>query len=114
MHMMGKRVNYACRSVITPDPYLDIDEIGIPELFASRLTFPEPVNYLNTSKLRKLISHGPSQHPGANFIQSENNFKKMLSTQPKDADRVATGMRLTPGSTKSLNSQPTYVSFIKF
>jgi len=29
--MMGKRVNYACRSVITPDPYLDVDEVGVPE-----------------------------------------------------------------------------------
>jgi len=26
-HMMGKRVNYACRSVITPDPYLAVDEV---------------------------------------------------------------------------------------
>jgi DNA-directed RNA polymerase I subunit RPA1 len=43
MHMMGKRVNFACRSVITPDPYLDIDEIGIPENFAKSLTFAEPV-----------------------------------------------------------------------
>ena len=31
-HMMGKRVNYAARSVISPDPYLNTDEIGIPEV----------------------------------------------------------------------------------
>ena len=30
--MMGKRVDYACRSVISPDPYLSVDEIGIPEV----------------------------------------------------------------------------------
>lgn len=39
--MMGKRVNYACRSVISPDPYLAVDEIGIPPYFAKRLTYPE-------------------------------------------------------------------------
>lgn len=33
-HMMGKRVNYAARSVISPDPYLNTDEIGIPEVMA--------------------------------------------------------------------------------
>ena len=39
--MMGKRVNYACRSVISPDPYLAVNEIGIPPVFATRLTYPE-------------------------------------------------------------------------
>lgn len=29
-HMMGKRVDYAARSVISPDPYINMDEIGIP------------------------------------------------------------------------------------
>ena len=29
-HMMGKRVNYAGRSVISPDPYINMDEIGVP------------------------------------------------------------------------------------
>lgn len=40
-NMMGKRVNYACRSVISPDPYLAVNEIGIPPYFALRLTYPE-------------------------------------------------------------------------
>ena len=39
--MMGKRVNYACRSVISPDPCLAVNEIGIPPVFALRLTYPE-------------------------------------------------------------------------
>ena len=30
MNMMGKRVDYAARSVISPDPYINMDEIGIP------------------------------------------------------------------------------------
>ena len=29
-NMMGKRVDYAARSVISPDPYINMDEIGIP------------------------------------------------------------------------------------
>lgn len=39
--MMGKRVNFACRSVISPDPYLAVNEIGIPPYFALKLTYPE-------------------------------------------------------------------------
>ena len=45
--MMGKRVNFACRSVISPDPYLGSGEIGVPPYFAVRLSVPERVTPLN-------------------------------------------------------------------
>ena len=41
--MMGKRVDYACRSVISPDPYLSVDEIGIPEV--TRIFYLEAQGY---------------------------------------------------------------------
>ncbi|XP_010251904.1 PREDICTED: DNA-directed RNA polymerase I subunit 1 [Nelumbo nucifera] len=63
--MMGKRVNYACRSVISPDPYLAVNEIGIPPYFALRLTYPERVTPWNVNKLRDAIINGAEHHPGA-------------------------------------------------
>ena len=42
-HMMGKRVDYACRSVISPDPYLSVDEIGIPEV--TKIVYLEAQGY---------------------------------------------------------------------
>lgn len=45
--MMGKRVNFACRSVISPDPFLDSGEIGVPPYFAVRLSIPERVTPWN-------------------------------------------------------------------
>lgn len=64
MHMMGKRVNYAARSVITPDPNLNIDEIGVPEAFARKLTYPVPVTPWNVTELRQLVINGPENYPG--------------------------------------------------
>ncbi|PSN44886.1 hypothetical protein C0J52_06198 [Blattella germanica] len=55
MHMMGKRVDFAARTVITPDPYLNIQEIGIPEAFATTLTYPTPVTAWNVSELRQMV-----------------------------------------------------------
>ncbi|KAK0395050.1 hypothetical protein QR680_001087 [Steinernema hermaphroditum] len=93
MNMMGKRVNFACRSVITPDPYLDIDEIGIPEVFAKKLTFPEPVNALNVSKLRKLVVNGPGQYPGANYVLTPH--QNIIPTGDENRHlRVAASKRL--------------------
>lgn len=51
MKIMGKRVNFSARSVISPDPYLDTDEVGIPLFMAKKITFPECVNLVNMESL---------------------------------------------------------------
>jgi DNA-directed RNA polymerase I subunit RPA1 len=63
-HMMGKRVNFCCRSVISPDPYLGTNEIGIPVRFAKELHYPTPVNQFNFKYLKGLVERGPEQYPG--------------------------------------------------
>jgi len=68
MKMMGKRVNFAARSIISPDPNLDTNEVGVPIFMARKLTFPEPVNEYNLPLLRRLIINGSAQHPGANYL----------------------------------------------
>lgn len=67
MNMMGKRVNYAARSVISPDPYINVNEIGIPMVFAKKLTYPEPVSQWNYEKMRLAVKNGPNVHPGYVF-----------------------------------------------
>lgn len=69
MNMMGKRVNFCCRSVISPDPYIGTNEIGIPKHFAMSLHYPEPVNAYNVKHLRALVEKGPDEYPGS-FVQS--------------------------------------------
>lgn len=71
MKMMGKRVNFGGRSVISPDPYITTDEIGVPAFMARKLTFPESVAGFNAETLRKAVVNGPTQHPGANMIEDE-------------------------------------------
>lgn len=63
-HMMGKRVNYCCRSVISPDNYIGTNEIGIPVHFAMALHIPTPVNDWNVKHLRALVERGPNEYPG--------------------------------------------------
>ncbi|KAF7819002.1 DNA-directed RNA polymerase I subunit 1 [Senna tora] len=75
--MMGKRVNFACRSVISPDPYLAVNEIGIPPYFALRLTYPERVTPWNVTKLRETVSNGPESHPGATHYADKVSTVKL-------------------------------------
>lgn len=69
-HMMGKRVNYSCRSVIGPDVFLDTDEVGIPESFAKLLTVPETVTPQNWERMRSAVLNGADHYPGALSVES--------------------------------------------
>ena len=48
---MGKRVDFSARAVITPDPNLSIDQVGVPRTIAQNLTFPEMVTPFNIDRL---------------------------------------------------------------
>jgi DNA-directed RNA polymerase I subunit RPA1 len=69
MKMMGKRVNYACRSVISPDVNLETNQIGLPRFAAMQLSVPEPVFAHNVDYLRQLVLNGPDLYPGATAIE---------------------------------------------
>ena len=64
MHMMGKRVNYCARSVISPDPYIGTNEVGLPVAFAKALHYPTPVNDWNIKHMRRLVENGCDEYPG--------------------------------------------------
>ena len=74
MNMMGKRVNFAARSVIAPDPYIDTDEVGVPLQFAKELCYPEPVTVNNVKLLRQLVINGREKYPGACYIENEGGW----------------------------------------
>ena len=67
-NLMGKRVDFSARTVITPDPNLGIDEVGVPVSIASNLTFPEHVVGQNMARLQRLVDNGPGSHPGAKYV----------------------------------------------
>ena len=73
---MGKRVNYAARSVISPDPSLKTNEVGLPLFMAKKLTFPESVNEYNLEFLQNLVKNGKS-YPGANFLEENGKMIKL-------------------------------------
>ena len=71
-NLMGKRVDFSARSVITPDPNLSIRELGVPKKIAMNITFPEKVNTRNKDYLTKLVMNGPDVYPGAKILERQN------------------------------------------
>lgn len=75
-NLMGKRVDFSARSVITPDPGISIDELGVPIKIAMNLTFPEVVNRYNRDEMNRLVKNGPDIYPGAKYIRKhKDNFR---------------------------------------
>jgi len=77
-NLMGKRVDYSARSVITPDPNIELDQLGVPEKIANNLTYPEKVNNINFNKLNQLLEKGYNIWPGIKSIIKKDS--KMVVT----------------------------------
>ena len=110
-NLMGKRVDYSARSVITPDPQLSIRELGIPLKIAKNLTKPVTVNKNNKQFLLKLIRNGPDTYPGAKILERKSGENISLryidreSIKLYDGDKVHRHMM--DGDGILFNRQPT-------
>lgn len=67
-NLMGKRVDFSARTVITADPNLSLDQVGVPKTIALNLTVPIIVTDYNKDKLLELVKRGPNVHPGAKYV----------------------------------------------
>ena len=76
--LSGKRVDFSSRTVISPDPNLDLSEVGVPETVAMKLTIPEIVTEWNIERMRKLVINGPDKFPGVNYIVRPDGVKIRL------------------------------------
>ncbi len=67
-NLMGKRVDFSARTVITADPNLSVDQVGVPRSIAKTLTVPERVAPYNVHELSALVRNGPEVWPGARYV----------------------------------------------
>ncbi|EDV28888.1 uncharacterized protein TRIADDRAFT_49721 [Trichoplax adhaerens] len=71
-NLMGKRVDFSARTVITPDSNLEIDQVGVPRSIAQTLSYPEIVTPLNIDRMYVLVRRGPDHYPGAKYVIRES------------------------------------------
>ena len=110
-NLMGKRVDYSARSVITPDPQLSIRELGVPLKIAKNLTKPITVNKNNKKFLLKLIRNGPDLYPGAKILERKNGENISLRYIDRESIKIFDGDKvhrhMMDGDGILFNRQPT-------
>ncbi|HIH79158.1 MAG: DNA-directed RNA polymerase subunit A' [Candidatus Poseidoniia archaeon] len=98
-NLSGKRVNFSARTVITPDPYLSINQVGVPEMAARELTIPVRVNIHNLQFMKWLMKENfePTDAeryiPGINYMVRPDGRRVKLSEENWEFNQE----RLEPG-----------------
>ncbi|RLG18238.1 DNA-directed RNA polymerase subunit A' [Nanoarchaeota archaeon] len=81
-HLAGKRVNFCARTVITPDNFIDIGEVGVPIEIAKELTVPERVNEWNLDYLKKFVENA-EDYPCALYVITPDGKRKRVTKETK-------------------------------
>jgi DNA-directed RNA polymerase II subunit RPB1 len=109
-NLMGKRVDFSARSVITGDPNLSVRQLGVPMKIAKNLTKPIIVNDKNRDFLMRLIQNGPDIHPGAKIVERKNGESISLRYADVSSIRLDNGdivhRHMMDGDAVLFNRQP--------
>ncbi|MFX1475081.1 MAG: DNA-directed RNA polymerase subunit A', partial [Promethearchaeota archaeon] len=112
-NLSGKRVDFSARTVISPDPNLSINEVGVPIEIAKILTVPERVTEWNIEDMRQLVLRGPKEHPGCNYIIRPDGKRidlRFVKDRKTNADGLDAGhiieRHLRTGDIVLFNRQP--------
>jgi DNA-directed RNA polymerase subunit A' len=112
-NLSGKRVDFSARTVISPDPNLGINEVGVPVEIAKILTIPERITEWNIDDMKELIIRGPDNTPGANYVIRSDGRRidlRFVKDRKAIADTVEVGFvverHLRDGDIVLFNRQP--------
>lgn len=81
-NLSGKRVNFSARTVISPDPCISINEVGVPLVIAQELTVPVFVTENNIEPLRQLVMR--KEWPSANYVVRQDGRRKKITDENRE------------------------------
>ncbi|MEM4703312.1 MAG: DNA-directed RNA polymerase subunit A' [Candidatus Pacearchaeota archaeon] len=90
-NLAGKRVNFSSRTVVSPDPFIELNEVGLPYEVAKVLTIPEVVTSTNINYLKELVKK--EEYPAAVAIARPDEKRKRITSDLKEqlADEIDVG-----------------------
>jgi DNA-directed RNA polymerase subunit A' len=83
-NLAGKRTDFSARTVISPDPLIKLNEVGVPAKMAMNLTVPERITAWNLEYLRKFVENGNKKYPGANYVLKADGKRKTITDETRE------------------------------
>ncbi len=109
-NLSGKRVNFSARTVISPDPMISIDEVGVPMAIAEEMTMPVAVTSWNMEYVKQFIT--TDTYPHAEYVLRPDGKRVRVTetTRQEILDTLSVGSiierQLMDGDTVLFNRQP--------
>ncbi len=109
-NLSGKRVNFSARTVVSPDPMISINEVGVPQKVAEILTVPVAVTEWNIEECKKLILS--DSYPRALYVIRNDGRRLKVTelTKHEIAENIKIGWiierQLMDGDITIFNRQP--------
>jgi DNA-directed RNA polymerase subunit A' len=110
--LSGKRVNFSARTVISPDPNLSINDVGVPMDVAMELSVPIVINSRNKDIVKTFVERGPDRHPGVNYVTRADGRRVKVTDKncAEVAEQIDVGWKvdrqLADGDIVLFNRQP--------
>jgi len=110
--LSGKRVNFSARTVISPDPNLSINQVGVPKDIAMELSVPIVINSRNKDIVKTFVERGPDRHPGVNYVTRADGRRVKVTDKncAEVAEQIDVGWKvdrqLADGDIVLFNRQP--------
>ncbi len=109
-NLSGKRVNFSARTVVSPDPNISIDDVGVPMLIAEDLTVPVRVTDWNIEQCKKYVAS--TEYPKSEYVIRPDGKRIQVTdiTRPEILETMGKGYvverQLIDGDTVLFNRQP--------
>nr|AIF00803.1 DNA-directed RNA polymerase subunit A' (rpoA1) [uncultured marine group II/III euryarchaeote KM3_139_C07] len=111
-NLAGRRTNFSARSAISPDPSIELNDVGVPKEIAMNLTVPEKITEWNLDYLKGFVERGPTVYPGANYVITPSGKKKRITDETKEEileeldKKYSVERHLIDGDVAIFNRQP--------
>jgi DNA-directed RNA polymerase beta' subunit len=106
-NLLGKRTRYMMRAVLTCDPSLEVDQVGVPISIARNMQIPEVVRPYNIEKLEIFFKNRRNIYPGSTHVWKKSRGERYLVEK---IDKLEIGdilyRDLIDGDVIQINRQP--------
>jgi DNA-directed RNA polymerase II subunit RPB1 len=111
-NLLGKRTRYMMRAVLTCDPSLEVDQVGVPISIARNMQIPEVVQAYNMDRLDIFFKNRRNIYPGSTHVWKKSRGEKYLVEK---VDKLEIGdilyRDLIDGDVIQINRQPSLMLY---
>lgn len=91
-NLSGKRVNFSARTVVSPDPRISLNEVGVPYAIAEEMSVPVAVSEWNIERMKQYIL--ADKYPKALYVIRSDGKRIKVVDSPDIKKEIADNLKV--------------------